>query len=167
MRRSTSHARDAHAMWARSACPALARAARAFLAAMLLVATACGEGFSPTVDTVAGAYTATQLTLIQQPGVGPGHRTFDLLADGGSLALTLQSQGTVAGRIFVPNPDGDVDLSLTGTWGLAGNRVTLHLNAGTFLDNLELTASEIQLVGVYTSEVAVVHVRLQKPTSND
>jgi hypothetical protein len=166
MRRSTSRARDAHAMWARSACPALARAARAFLAAMLLVATACGEGFSPTVDTVAGAYTATQLTLIQQPGL-PGHTTFDLLADGGSLTLTLLSQGTVAGRIFVRDSDGDVDLSLTGTWGLAGNRVTLHLNAGTFLDNLELTASEIQLVGVYTSEVAVVHVRLQKPRSND
>jgi hypothetical protein len=98
-----------------------------------------------------------------------GNRTFDLLADGGSLTLTLLSQGTVAGRIFVPNGQegGNVDLSLTGTWGLVGNRITLHLNAGTFLDNLELTASENQLVGVYTSEVAVVHVRLQKPTSND
>ena len=111
--------------------------------------------------------TATQLTLIQQPG--PGSATFDLLADGGSLTLTLLSQGTVAGRIFVPNGQegGDVDLSLTGTWALAGNRVTLHLNAGTFLDNLELTASENQLATVYTSEVAVVHVRLQKPASND
>jgi hypothetical protein len=155
-------------MWARSACPALARAARASLAATLFMAMACGEGFSPTVDTVAGAYTATQLTLIQQPGI-PGHATFDLLADGGSLTLTLLSQGAVAGRIFVPNGQegGNVDLSLTGTWDLAGDRATLHLNAGTFLDDLELTASENQLVGMYTSEVAVVHVRLQKPAPND
>jgi hypothetical protein len=132
---------------------------------MLLVATACGEGFSPTIDTVAGPYTATQLTLTQT-----GQPTIDLLATGASLTLTLLNQGTTEGRLFVPGGDengADIEVSLAGTWSLAGNRVTPHLDANTFLQGLELTASDRHFVGVYSGSVAVVHVRLQKPATGD
>jgi hypothetical protein len=70
----------------------------------------------------------------------------------------------------VPGGDedgADVEVSLTGTWSLAGNRVTPHLDADTFLQDLELSASDRRLVGVYTGSVAVVHVRLQKPATGD
>jgi hypothetical protein len=145
--------------------PALARALRGIQAAMLLVVAACGEGFDPTIDTVAGPYTATKLMLTQD-----GLTTTDLLAAGASLTLTLLGQGTTEGRLFVPAGDengADIEVSLAGTWSLAGSRVTLHLNADTFLKNLELTATDSHLAGEYSGGVAVVHVRLQKPGSND
>jgi hypothetical protein len=75
MRRSLRFARGAHTMSARPSHVALARASRGVLTAVLLLATACGEGFSPTIDTIAGPYTATQLTLTQN-----GQTTIDLLA---------------------------------------------------------------------------------------
>jgi hypothetical protein len=133
-------------------------------AVLLLVTLACGDGFSPTMSTIAGPYTATQLTLRQT-----GQTPMDLLATGATLTLTLLD-GTTEGQLFVPDADeygADITVPLDGTWTLAGKRVTLHLDADTFLTDLELTATEDHLEGEYRGATAVVHVRLQKPASND
>jgi spore maturation protein SpmB len=59
---------------------------------------ACGgdDGFSPTVETVAGSYSATIFTLTTSAG------TTNLLAAGALVSVTLAADGTTTGQLFVP-----------------------------------------------------------------
>ena len=105
----------------------LAKAARLGTLGFALGLLACGDddGFTPTEDTVAGTYTAT--TFIVTNTTPPT----DLLALGMTLTLTLTTDGTTTGRLFMPGGgDNGVDLDedLTGTWTLSGNRRTYSAN---------------------------------------
>jgi hypothetical protein len=134
------------------------------LTVALLLLVGCGEGFTASIDTVSGPYTAAAFTLTQ------ANQTTDLLAGGASIELTLLSQGTTEVRLFVPGgaeEGGDLDLSLEGTWTLQGARVTLQHEADTFLRDLVLTASDSRLEGEFAQGDDVVHVRLEKPGTND
>src|SRR5688572_27608098 len=76
---------------------------------------ACGDddgGFSPTMEDVAGSYTASTFTL----------SSVDLLALGATVTATLNADGTTTGRLFVPGLAGndDIDEDLEGTWSLSG-----------------------------------------------
>jgi hypothetical protein len=135
----------------------------AWTVALILLA-ACSEGFTASIDTVSGPYMATTFTLTQ------ANQTSDLLAAGASIELILLNQGTTGGRLFVPGgaeDGGDLDLSLEGTWTLQGARVTLQHEADTFLRDLVLTASDSHLEGEFTQSDEAVHVRLEKPGTND
>jgi hypothetical protein len=146
--------------------PLWSRFVTAGLSAAMLAA--CGNGFSPSVDTVSGPYTASELTLKS------GTQTTDLLAAGASLTLTLLGEnatgGTAGGRLFVPGGDedgSDLDLSLEGTWSLAGDKVTLEHEADSFLRDLPLIVSENRLVGSVSQGGTTIFVVLTKPGSND
>lgn len=107
---------------------------------------ACGDdgddGFSPTVRSVAGTYSATIFTLTS------GATATDLLAAGASVTVTLAQDGTTSGRLFVPGgaeDGGDLDADLTGTWSLNGASVTFSQTADTFIRDVAFTAEPNRL----------------------
>jgi hypothetical protein len=99
--------------------------------ALALGLLACGnDSVAPTVDTVAGTYTATTFTITS---TSP---PTDALALGLTLTLTLALDGTTTGRLFLPGGgDNGVDLDedLTGTWALSGETVSFIQSANTFI----------------------------------
>ena len=117
---------------------------------------ACGDdddGFNPTVDTVAGSYTATTFTL--NSGVG----VVDLLEAGASVTATLDPDGTTTGRLLVPavgEGGSNLDEDLAGTWSLSGNTVTFTPSGSTLLDDVDFAVSENRLTGEGTYEGAVL-----------
>jgi hypothetical protein len=104
---------------------------------------ACGDSpFSPTVDNVSGDYHASVLRATQ------AGLTSDFLANGGSLDVTLESNGTTSGRLFLPNGSdtgGDLDVDLTGTWTLNGKIVTFIQEGDTFIRDVPFTAARNSL----------------------
>ena len=127
---------------------------------LLVAAAACGgddDGFSPTVETVAGVYEAQILTLTTSTG------TVDLLALGAIVDVTLAEDGTTAGRLFVPGAvvgGGDVDEDLAGTWSLSGSTVTFVQAADTFIRDVQFTATQNLLTGEDVFDGATVRLVL-------
>jgi hypothetical protein len=123
---------------------------------------ACGGGddsFSPSVETVAGSYTASTFTVTTVAGA------LNLLTTGAQVSVTLAADGTTTGRLFVPNgaDDGsDLDEDLTGTWSLSGSTVTFNQSADTFLTDVQFTATENQLTSEGEFNGAAIHVVLTK-----
>ena len=116
----------------------------------------CGaDGFSPTVELVAGTYQATTFTF------NGGSGTTDLLATGASVTITLASDGTTSGRMVVPGVGaggGDLDADLAGTWALTGVTVTFDQAADTFMRDVPFTAepSRLRGEGTFGEEVVVL-----------
>jgi hypothetical protein len=136
--------------------------APALLAALTLSVAfvGCGDDpFEPTVENVAGSYEATTLTLTTAEG------TVDLLDAGASAEVTLETDGTTSGRLFVPEGgEGgeDLDEDLEGTWELDGDIVTFDQTADTFIRDAEFTAEENRLSGEETFTGATIEVVLTK-----
>ena len=108
----------------------------------------CGDdednNFSPTVETVAGSYSASTFTLTTVAG------TVNLLAQGSQVTLNLAADGTTTGHLFIPGGDedgGDFDADLTGTWTLSDSTVTFDQGADTFLRDVDFTAGPGRLTG--------------------
>lgn len=141
--------------------PALYRRSAAL--ALALVLASCGDdngSFSPTVENVAGSYSAASFTATTTVG------TLDLLALGASVAVTLTPGGTTTGRLFVPGGaegGGDLDEDLTGTWALSGSTVTFNQTADTFIRDVQFTASRNQLSAEGTFNGQTIQLVLTKP----
>jgi len=60
------------------------------------IAVACSDAFQPTIDNVAGDYTARTFTITDSTG------TTDVLKAGGVLTLSLVPRGTTAGYLYIP-----------------------------------------------------------------
>ena len=106
-----------------------------------------GEPFAPTVENMAGNYTAGRLVTADAVGV------VDWLKAGASLTLNLSSNGTTSGRLFMPGAasgGGDLDADMTGTWLLVGHTVFLGQAAETFMRGIDFTAGLDQLAGDQT-----------------
>jgi hypothetical protein len=135
---------------------------RAIIALTLALALgSCGgeDTFSPSLETVAGSYTARSLTLSSSVG------TTDLLALGSTVAITLAVDSTTSGRLFVPGggDDGsDLDVDLSGTWALAGSTVTFNQAEDTFIRDVEFTAVRNQLNGEGVFSDATIRLVLGK-----
>lgn len=126
---------------------------------LTIVIAACGDGFSPTVEAVAGEYATTALTLTTSAG------TTDLLALGAFASVRLAADGTTAGQLFAPDgaEDGsDLDEDLTGTWSLTGSTVTFIQTADTFIRDAEFTATRNRLTGEYTDDEETIRVVLTR-----
>ena len=113
---------------------------------MALALAACGSdsSFEPTVESVAGTYSAETFTLTSSVG------SVDLLALGAEVSADLDADGTTTGRLFVPGGaegGGDLDEDLIGTWDLSGQTVTFNQSADTFIRDAEFTATEGRLTG--------------------
>jgi hypothetical protein len=96
------------------------------------------------VETVAGSYAASTFTLSTSIG------TINLLAGGATITVTLASDGSTTGRLFMPGADedgSDLDEDLSGTWTLTGDTVTFDQSADTFIPDVEFTATSNRLTG--------------------
>lgn len=112
-----------------------------------------------TVNEISGSYEASTFTLTQDGS------TDDLLAQGGSITLTLNADGTTSGRMFVPdgNEDGsDFDADLAGTWTLNGSRVSFDHPADTFIRDMSFTVDGSRLTGEATFDSATLRVVLER-----
>jgi hypothetical protein len=119
---------------------------------------ACGDdddGFSPTVEDVAGSYTATTFTL----------GSVNLLALGATVTATLSADGTTAGQLFVPGgaeDGGDLDEGLEGTWSLSGTTVTFSPSASTVLTDVDFAVAPNTLTGEGTYLGSVLRLVMTK-----
>lgn len=103
------------------------------------LALACGDGPAGPMDAVAGSYEAAEWVITTDTG------SWDLLAGGGHLRITLNADGTTTGEYFIPagvspapgrqSEDGPVDarIDLAGTWSLEGDVVTFDHPTDTYL----------------------------------
>lgn len=113
----------------------------------VLAIAACGdddEGFNPTVDDVAGSYTATTFTVTSGAG------EVDLLGIGASVTATLDADGTTTGRLLVPGAGeggGDLDEDLAGTWSLNGSTVTFSQSNSTLISDVDFAVGPNTLTG--------------------
>lgn len=118
-----------------------------FLLLLLILAVAqaaCDSGTDPdpTMADVAGTYAATELVTTS------GGTSTDQLAEGAEVTITLATDATTRGTLFVPggNEDGsDYTASLEGTWSLTSNTVTFDHDAETFLRNMFFTYEDDRL----------------------
>jgi hypothetical protein len=129
---------------------------------LALALAACGDddgGFSPTVDDVAGSYTASVFTLTS------GSSEFDLLALGATVTATLDAAGTTSGRLQVPGGVGgapEVDEDLAGTWTLSGTTVTFSPSASSLLSEVDFAVGPSTLTGEGVYQGAVLLLVLTK-----
>jgi hypothetical protein len=89
--------------------------------------------------------------------------TTDWLAIGAELTLDLRADGTVTGRLFVPEADedgGDLDEGMNGTWTLDGNTVRFQQTADTFVRDLAFDWTDGVLTGERTFDDHRVRVVL-------
>jgi hypothetical protein len=131
---------------------------RGVVLCMALALAACGgdddDGFNPTVDDVAGSYSASAFTLTS------GNGDFDLLAIGASVTATLNADGTTTGRLQVPGVGGGgaIDEDLGGTWSLSGTTVTFSPSASSLLTDVDFAVGPGTLTGegVYMGAVLLL-----------
>lgn len=129
---------------------------------LALALTACGDddnGFEPTVDDVAGSYSASVFTLTSGSG------EFDLLAIGATVTATLNPDGTTTGRLQVPGGVGEqgaIDEDLAGTWSLSGTTVTFTPTDSSLLTDVDFAAAPNTLTGEGVYQGAVLRLVLTK-----
>jgi hypothetical protein len=127
--------------------------------ALTLAACGGGDSFSPTVETVAGSYTASTFTLTTSAG------TTNLLTSGATVSVTLAADGSTTGHVFVPGgaeDGGDFDADLAGTWALTGSTVTFNQTADTFIRDVAFTTTWNRLTGEGTFGDVTLHLVLTK-----
>jgi hypothetical protein len=136
---------------------------RGVVLCLALALAGCGDddddGFSPTVDDVAGSYTASAFTLTS------GNGEFDLLALGATVTATLDADGTTSGRLQVPGGVGGapaVDEDLAGTWSLSGTTVTFSPSASSLLTDVDFAVGPNTLTGEGIYQGAVLLLVLTK-----
>ena len=137
----------------------IVRIPRAAPLASLVLAAACGDSFSPTMDTVPGAYTATTFTTTANGA------TTDQLAAGGRFFMLLAADGTTMGQVVVAGAGaGGAELveDMAGTWLLTGDKVTLDQSADTFVRDMTFTVTANELRGDATFGGTRIQVTMQR-----
>ena len=108
--------------------------------ALLVAATGCD---SASDDSIAGTYAASQFIATLDSG-----ETVNVLAAGGSITMTLTSDGRASGRLVVPESlaeDSEPITPFDGTYAVMGDTVTFDHEADTFIRDATWTRSGDQL----------------------
>ncbi len=116
------------------------------LAAFVVVACSV-DPFVPTVERVAGDYTAHFLMT------NDSSAAVDWIARGATLTLGLAHDGTTSGHLFVPGGgEGGTDVSadMAGVWLLVGGTISFGQTADTFVRNIDFVPSPDRLSGDHT-----------------
>lgn len=119
---------------------------RCVLFVALLSAGGCDSSGN---DSVAGTYAASRFTV---GGV-------DVLDAEGSLQMTLRDDGSVTGRLTVPESlaEGEeTDYDLAGTYSVSGDRVAFTQAADTFVRDAAWTYGDGELRGAFGDVVIVL-----------
>jgi hypothetical protein len=110
--------------------------ALAFLALSSAWLAGCGSDAPNQPSSIAGTYTATvfQVTPTGQP-------TIDVLAQGGSLSVTIASDNAASGSLSLPPSVAGAPFtaSMTGTAVQTGTTVHFEQTADTFIRDLTFT----------------------------
>jgi len=98
----------------------------AFLLAAAVLPAACGDGFytGPTIMSIPGHYVASNAR--GEFFYTADQKTWNLAQEGSVVDLTISSNGTTTGRIFVPAENENAEsyeASLAGTWMTRGDTV--------------------------------------------
>ena len=128
----------------------------AVLAGNLLLAAGCSEAVSP--EGLAGTYVATEFTLA-------GQVSGDVLAAGGNLSITLNTDGTTTGSLFVPaalNDGEDFNASLAGTFTVTDGSITFTQDADTFVRDIMWEVDGTRLRGAGTFSGVTITVVLTR-----
>ena len=141
-------------------------AALALSAVAALMTVACeqpGEPVVPTMAAVAGEYDANESFGALSFTTTAEGETINWLEAGASFSLTLNADGTVSGRLFIPGGDengADMDADMAGTWTLLGNTVTFEQDADTFVRDMPFTYIDGVLEGDHIFDDVRVRVVL-------
>lgn len=111
---------------------------RLVLPLLAAVLVGCGST-EPSGADLAGSYTATVFQVTP-----PGQSAINVIAAGGTLAITITPDLAVTGSIFLPaSVTGDVSFSasLAGTATIEGSTVEFEQAADTFVRDLEWALS--------------------------
>lgn len=107
---------------------------------LLALAAAAGCADDATGPELVEGVTIAQVAGSYETSIFVGHAEggdTDVVAAGGYIALTLHSDGTTEGTMFVPEGDedgSDYTADLTGTWGLnTSNDIVFDHDADTFI----------------------------------
>ena len=135
------------------------RLLRSLCCSLALAAFAgCEEDPVVAPSSAVGTYQATAFTTTT------GGTTRDVLADGGSIVLTLTSAGLTDGSLNIPPGDGQgvVVANLAGTWSVVGNTIDLDHPNDTFLRDMPLRFTGSALVGDQTFSGTRIQVTLTR-----
>lgn len=96
----------------------------------------CGSDTPNQPPSIAGAYTATVFRVTPT-----GQSTIDVLAQGGSLSVTIASDNTASGSLSLPASVAGTAFtaSMTGTVVQTGSTVRFEQTADTFVRDLTFT----------------------------
>ena len=96
----------------------------------------CGSDTPSQPSALAGTYTATVFRVTPT-----GQATIDVLAQGGSLSITIASDNTASGTLSLPASiaGAPFSASMTGTVVQTGNTVRFEQTADTFVRDLTFT----------------------------
>jgi hypothetical protein len=124
-----------------------------------LALAACGDSVTEPAS-IAGTYSATQLTVVRNNTV------VNLLA-GGFLTVKLDALGATSGRLFIPRAlaesTTDFDVDLAGTWTMdASGLIHFHQTADSFVRDLSFVVTDRTLTADGTSGSTPIHVVLSK-----
>jgi len=129
------------------------------LVAVAAVVT-CSDSFTPTLENVVGDYTFESLTAVTDTG-----GTQDWVAAGATITISLGTNGTTTGHLFLPGAgDGgaDVNADMAGTWTLTDGIVEFGQTADTFVRDMTFSARKDRLAADRTFTGARVIVVLTK-----
>ena len=129
----------------------------AFIATSIPLAVACSDALSP--ESLAGTYVATRFTL-------SGEIVGDVLAEGGSLTITLNADGTTTGLLSVPGSllDGeDFSASMGGTFTIGDQTLTFSQEEDTFVRDVTwiVDGSELRASGTFSGVSVIVVLNRQ------
>lgn len=130
----------------------MSRTVRSTALALFVLLAACDDPVMLTLDLVAGTYVATELTANGD----------DIIAAGGTLTMTLASDGTVTGDFTLPAaaPGGPFNADLAGTYGVSGEGVTFTQAADTFIRDATWTWDDGVLSGEWSQGTGSASVRM-------
>jgi hypothetical protein len=123
----------------------------AFLTSSLIL-IGCDSAEDGDENEIAGEYETTLFTAEIED------ETVDVLAAGGFIEVTFREDGTVSGRLFVPEAlaEGEEnDIPFGGTYTVSGSEVTFDHEADTFIRDVEWMFSDGTL-RAETDEISVV-----------
>lgn len=126
-----------------------------FLAVAVAV-VACSDSFSPTVETVSGAYQLQSFTTDS----GGTHK--DWMAAGATLELLLSPAGDVIGELWVPIDSLFGFANMQGTWELSGKTVHFTQTVDTFVRDVDWIAGKDRLSGDETFGAVRVRIVLTR-----